>query len=182
MNQLKSYIAFLRGVNVGGHNKLKMSDLKIGLSILGYKNIATYIQSGNVFFKSENEDKLHLQDEIESFIFQKFGYEIPVLIKTGEELQHILDNNPFANAIYQKNLYFALLAKPPGMAEKRNFVKLKFENEEFFVTDQCVYLNCHLGAGKAKLTNNVIEKELKIRATTRNLNTMDKMIALSQNS
>jgi uncharacterized protein (DUF1697 family) len=175
------YIAFLRGINVGGHNKIKMADLKNKLSKLKYQDLATYIQSGNILFKSDKGDIGEIEDEIKNLIYQEFGFDVPVLVKTSDEVQSILDANPFANTEHQKNLYFALLKGLPLQTHIQQFKQLEYENEEFIVKRQCVYLNCHLGAGKAKLTNSVIEKKLKVEATTRNLNTIKKMVAMANN-
>ncbi|MEO0573487.1 MAG: DUF1697 domain-containing protein [Bacteroidota bacterium] len=178
---MKTYIAFLRGINVSGQKKIKMADLRASLQRQGLKNVHTYIQSGNVIFDVLSTEVKELGTQIEKTIEADFGFEVPVLLKAPKEIQGIVDNNPFKGEIDPKGLYFALLHKAPSNELISSFQELKFDNEDFHYTDGCVYLNCKLGAGKAKLNNNLIENKLKVTATTRNLNTMRKMIALTQN-
>lgn len=179
-NQLRmhTYIIFLRGINVGGNKKIKMTDLKISLEKAGFEKVQTYIQSGNLTVNSNLEDSEAISLKIQDLIQRDFGFQVPVLITTGMELQNILDQNPFNHAEI-KNLYFALLYETPEVERITDFNKLQFKTEEFKVIDNCVYLNCKAGAGKAKLTNNLIENKLKVTATTRNLRTMQKMIELA---
>ena len=175
---MKRYIAFLRGINVGGHRKIKMADLRENLSKLGLENVRSYIQSGNLVLDSNRKEK-EVAGLIRESIQKDFGFEVPTLVLTSETIEHILNNSPFENEADTKNLYFALLHDLP---QKENYGRLKAEdypNENFVITDLCVYLNCGLGAGKAKLSNNIIEQKLKVTATTRNLRTLQKMVELA---
>lgn len=177
---MKTYIAFLRGINVSGQKKIKMTDLKEALLKAGLKNVGTYIQSGNVIFDSPSIDVQKVEARIINTIKDSFGFDVPVIIKTGQEIQEILNNNPLRGETSPKGLYFALLHETPLNELATSFQQLKFENEDFHYTGSCVYINCKLGAGKAKLNNNLIENKLKVTATTRNLNTMQKMVVLAQ--
>jgi len=174
---MKFYICFLRGINVSGQKKIKMTDLKETLVKRGFENVKTYIQSGNVVIQSKKSSK-ELQPIIENSIKQDFGFDVPVLLTTKVTLVNILDNIPFKNAD-EKNLYFTFLNNEPNKVLVNAFEELQFTNEEFFFTKNCVYLNCKKGAGRAKLNNNLIEKKLKVNATTRNLNTLKKMIEIT---
>ncbi|MEM8926961.1 MAG: DUF1697 domain-containing protein [Bacteroidota bacterium] len=177
---MKTYIAFLRGINVSGQKKIKMADLRASLRKQGLENVRTYIQSGNIIFETLNAKTRELEITMEKAIKLDFGFEVPVLIRTPQEIQDILNENPFGGETDIKGLYFALLHKTPLDELATTFQQLKFENDDFHYTSDCVYLNCKMGAGKAKLTNNLIESKLKVTTTTRNLNTMKKMIALAQ--
>lgn len=177
---MKTYFAFLRGINVSGQKKIKMADLKASLLKRGLKNVQTYIQSGNVILEASKVKAEELEMTIEKAIEADFGYEVPILIRTPQEVQAILDMNPFGDESNGKGLYFALLHETPSDELVSSFKELKFDNEDFHYSEGCVYLKCKLGAGKAKLNNNLIENKLKITATTRNLNTMRKMLLLSQ--
>jgi uncharacterized protein (DUF1697 family) len=173
---MKKHIALLRGINVGGKANLKMVDLKLMMEGLGFENVTTYIQSGNVVFSST--DGKDLAEKISKEIKAKFGYEIPVLVKTAAEIERIVENCPFVKE--KKELsYFVLLEKPP----KKEFVEvtqqLKYPDEEFVIMDNCVYIYCETGYGKAKLNNNLFEKKLKVAATTRNFRTLVKLVELA---
>lgn len=172
------FIAFLRGINVSGQKKIKMADLKIALQKSGFEQVITYIQSGNIVLKS-NEGSKEIRAKIEKTIQHYFGFEVPVLMTTANDLESVLKENPFFGRAEEKNLYFTL---PYGIPNKEHFSNLRpedFPNEEFHISEKCIYLNCKLGAGKAKLSNNVIERKLKLTATTRNFRTMNKMIQLA---
>lgn len=177
---MKTYIAFLRGINVSGQKKIKMADLRETLMKTELQNVRTYIQSGNIIFDTSISEVSQMEKLIRRAIDDGFGYDVPVIVKTEQEIQKILNNNPFRDETNLKGLYFALLHEVPDYESVMSFKKLKFENEDFHYTQGCVYLNCKLGAGKAKLSNNLIEIKLKVTATTRNLNTMRKMMALAQ--
>ena len=176
---MKTYIAFLRGINVSGQKKIKMADLRVTLMKAELQNVRTYIQSGNIIFDSSIIQVSQMETLIRKAIADGFGFDVPVIVKTEQEIQKILNNNPFGDETNLKGLYFALLREVPDDESVMSFKKLKFENEDFHYTQGCVYLNCKIGAGKAKLTNNLIENKLKVTATTRNLNTMQKVIALA---
>ena len=173
---MKKRIAFLRGINVGGQKKIKMAELRDQLTEAGLIDVATYIQSGNIIFKSDSIDFEKLASTIEKVILEKFGFEVPTLVLAPETLLAILDTNPFSVVAEEKNLYFALLYQPPKPEMMANLNPLDYPNERFSITKNCVYLNCLKGAGNAKLTNNLIERKLGVTATTRNLRTMLKML------
>lgn len=173
------YIAFLRGINVGGQKKIKMADLRLSLEKTGFKNVSTYIQSGNILLESPIKDVRTIETDIKKAIERDFGFEVPTLVKTTKELVDILKENPFSEVAERKSLYFTLLHQKPEKEWVDEFEQLEFETEDFHYTATCVYLHCKMGAGKAKLSNNLVEKKLKTSATTRNLNTMLKMVELA---
>ncbi|PKA98842.1 uncharacterized protein (DUF1697 family) [Flavobacteriaceae bacterium MAR_2009_75] len=179
---MQKYIALLRGINVSGQKKVPMAELRQFLEKIGFDDVVTYIQSGNVVFTFDNSKKEILEDMVQSVILESFGYEVPVLIKTREDIERILTVNPFAynNIGEGRHLYYVLLKN-----ELEEELKIKFEseiytNEDFHITADCVYLNCKSGYGKAKLNNNLVERKLKVGATTRNHKTMQKLLELSK--
>jgi len=174
---MQTHIALLRGINVGGHKKLKMADLKSMMEELGFQNVVTYIQSGNVVFSSKEEKSL--SDKISNGIAEKFGYEVPVLVKTADEIAQILKNCPFGE-IKKAKAYFMLLATPPKKELMDAVREINYPNEEFVLTPNCVYSHYGNGAGKAKLNNNFFEKKLKVAATTRNYRTLAKLVELAE--
>jgi len=181
LKPMKTYIALLRGINVGGRNKVKMDTLKAVLEKLGLIEVTTYIQSGNVVFKSNIIDKAGLEKKIETTIESNFKFKVTVLITTKNDLSKILEASPFKNPedIEAKQLYYALLKDKPLKINEQTLLQENYPNEQFLVTHNCVYLNCLKGAGKAKLTNNIVENKLKVSATTRNHRTILKLIKIA---
>lgn len=178
---MKTYIALLRGINVGGRNKIKMADLRMMLQKMDFDEVQTYIQSGNVIFKSAHKNTSILEQEIKSNIATTFGLQVPVLVKDRTDLVSILKESPFTNPvdIESNRIYYVLLKNKLQDGYSTNLDQQNYPNELFVITENCVYLNCLKGAGKAKLTNALIEKKLKVEATTRNYKTMLKLIELS---
>ena len=177
---MKTYIALLRGINVSGQKIIRMADLRVTMEKLGLRNVSTYIQSGNICFRSENASREELETKIWDGIYSDFGFKVPTLIVDGEDIEGILESNPFKNETNEKGLYFVLLKEAPSEVLVSEFSKLEFENEYFHVTPNCVYLNCKTGYGKAKLSNNLIERKLGVQATARNLRTMNKLLEMAQ--
>lgn len=179
---MKTYIALLRGINVSGQKKIRMADLKTMMEGLGFENVQTYIQSGNIVFKSV-EKKIHiLEDEVKYNIANTFGFDVPVLVKTRIEILQIIRDSPFTKKedLEANRIYYTLLQQKPDRSLFVNLKADKYPNELFQISKNCVYLNCTKGAGKAKLNNNSIERELKVTATTRNHSTMLKLLELSK--
>lgn len=177
---MKTYIALLRGINVSGQKKIKMADLKQTLENSGLQNVKTYIQSGNIVFDSEITETDMLQDKIHNAILNDFTFEVPVLVKISSQLEMILTANPFTDEVEENRLYFVLLEKPPEQSLVDEFNEVNFVNEDFSITKACVYLCCKNGYGNAKLNNNLIERKLKVQATTRNLKTMQKLVEMTK--
>lgn len=176
---MNTYIAFLRGINVSGHKLIKMADLRESLEKKNFNEVQTYIQSGNLVFNSNSRDISLLEETIKKRILQDFGFDVPVLVTTAQDLQMMLENNPYSKEENVKQLFFVLLKKHPAKDLLSEFNALHFEGEDFFATETCVYLNCKIGYAKAKLSTNFIERKLKVEATARNLRTMHKMIQMA---
>lgn len=178
---MKKYIALLRGINVAGQKKVAMAELRKVLGHAGLENVQTYIQSGNIVFESESIDSEGLQKIIEKSICSGFGFEVPVLVVTAEQIGAILEASPFKASIENEStkLYYVLLKRRPENDLKQRFLEELYPNEEFAITESCVYLLCKSGYGKAKLNNNLIERKLKVSATTRNHKTMSKLLEMA---
>lgn len=175
--KLFTYVAFLRGINVSRKRKVPMAELRAMCERLNLQNVKTYIQSGNIVFKSSmvqtNDIAILLHNEIQ----KHFNFNVPVIVKTVNELSQIIEKNPFVSQedITANRIYFVLLNSLPAIELLENLSEETFENEEYVVIDNCLYLKCALGYGKAKLNNNLIERKLKVLATTRNYRTMNKL-------
>ena len=174
---MKTFIAFLRGINVGGQKKVPMAELRELLSDAGLKNVQTYIQSGNVIFQSVEENKATLENTIKKAILSHFGFEVPVLALTEKEIQDILDACPFSEE-KKENGYYTLLHSIPGRDLMDETHLINYPNEEFYITNECVYFFSSAGYGTAKCNNNFFERKLKVDATTRNYNTLVKLLSL----
>jgi len=177
---MKTYIALLRGINVGGHKKVPMAELRALLTKSGLEDVQTYIQSGNVIFQSSEADKGKLEISIHNSIKHHFDFDVPVLVRSKEEIETILDACPFPE---EKKIasYFIMLSEAPEKNLIEEISKEILKGEEFIITKNCIYIFYALGAGKAKLGVNWFEKKLKVKATARNYRTMVKLLSLSEN-
>ncbi len=181
---MKTYTALLRGINVGGHHKIKMADLKDLFLTLRFRSVITYIQSGNVVFRDASEDMDALTLKIRTGIKKRFGFDIPVLLITNDTLRRILIDNPFAKRIENgevevKKMYFMLLYESPDKVATAKLSAISFTPEEFSITKDVIYLFAANGYGKTKLHTNFFEKKLKCQATTRNFKTMNKLLEIN---
>jgi uncharacterized protein (DUF1697 family) len=173
---MKRYIVLLRGINVSGKNKLPMAELRAILSSLGYQNIQTYIQSGNIVLDTK-ETKSKVCKKIKEAILLKYNYDVPVLARTISDWKRIIENNPYKNREDQKKMYFTFLK---GAAKETSIEVNKAPGDEFAIIDDVVYLYCEGGYGNTKLSNNLFENKLKTKATTRNFNTTMKLFELTK--
>ena len=178
---MKTYLAFLKGINVGGHHKILMKDLRDLLNNLGFKDVKTYIQSGNVIFKTEIKDKTVVEKQITTAIKNKYNYNIQVIVKQPKEVQAILDNSPFIQEKTQES-YFFILKNSPSEKSIDQMQSISYPNEEFFVTSKVVYLYCNAGYGRAKCNNTFFEKKLNVIATARNYKTINKVLEISKDN
>lgn len=179
INMKNTYIALLRGINVGGQKKIKMAELRAILEDEWFQNVKTYIQSGNIVFESDEMYPKKLENRITETIERYFGFNVPTFVMEALELKRILQSHPFSSVGGANKLFYVLLKKTPEEERVKRFRELHFDNEDFHITSTCVYLYCKGGYGKAKLNNNYIEKELKVVATTRNERTMKKLLEMS---
>lgn len=175
---MTTYIAFLKGINVGGHKKVSMADLHELLSSSGYENVQTYIQSGNVVLQASEKSLLKIEEVIKKSIFKKFGFEVSVLVKTIQNLERIFDACPFSEE-KKKASYFIMLHDTPESDLIKVASEKVYEGEEYAIIKNCIYFFCEKGFGQAKFNTNFFERKLKTFATARNYNTMVKLIALS---
>jgi len=168
------YIVLLRGINVSGKNKLPMQDLRELLIELGYQNVQTYIQSGNVLLDSEKKKSI-IEDEIKEAIQHRFGYDVPVIARTMEGLKRAITDNPYP-IDNEKVVALVFLSDAPKITE----IEInKAEDDEFMILNDVVYLYCPNGFGRSKLTINAFERKLNVTATSRNWRTTNKLLELA---
>jgi len=180
---MTTYIVLLRGINVSGHNKIKMAALKQSLLQLGFNEVVTYIQSGNVIFKTNKTDVLNIEQLIIDQINKDFGHTIKALVITKKQLNALFLSNPFLKrkTIDIKTLYVAILKDNYNAEGIKQMVPFLTNNEEIEIINNFAFLYYPNSAGNSKLTTNLIEKKLKTTATTRNWRTITKLIELSNN-
>lgn len=175
---MNTFIALLRGINVGGHKKVPMAELRELLTKSGLDNVRTYIQSGNVIFQSSDNNIKVLETEIRKSILNYFGFDVSVMVRTREQLNTIFDDCPFSEE-KKVNSYFAILSEIPNKDLVKEAYEKTYENEEYKILDNCLYFYCVNGYGNAKFSMNYFEKKLEVAATSRNYKTMVKLLAMS---
>ena len=178
---MKTYIVLLKGINVGGHKKVPMAELRELLTSDGFINVRTYIQSGNLILESSVGNNQDLEGVIKKSIFNHFGFEVSVLVKTPENLKHIFDNCSFPEE-QKKSSYFMMLHDIPDINSVKEASEKVYEFDEYTIKNDCIYLFCEKGMGKSKFNTKYFERKLNTFATARNYNTMLKLLSLSSDS
>ena len=181
MSETITLVALLRGVNVGGKNRIPMTDLKSSLSSLGLEKVTTYIQSGNVVFGSPAGDARDIAAGIEQRIADVFGISVAVLLRTPAELGEIADNNPFVSGVADlSKLHVAFLDGTPAADAVARLDPQRSPPDAFSIRGRDIYLHFPNGAGRSKLTIDYFERLLAVRATARNWNTLTRLLAMTQ--
>lgn len=164
-----TYVALLRGINVGGKNKIPMPELAGLFSSLGHQEVRTYLQSGNVVFRSTSQDLLALAGRIEEEISERFGVAVRVLARTDEELAAVAAHNPFAAAAeHPARFHVVFLADPATPASIAALDPGRSPPDEFVIDGREIYVHYPNGAGRSKLTIDYFERILGTSATARN--------------
>lgn len=177
---MNTYLALLRGINVGGKNVIKMKDLKQVLEAIGLCEVETYIQSGNVLFKS-NDNRELLISKIEKEIESKFGFSVTIIIRTAEELEQIVLNLPFLEkeileaSLYStsESLYVGLLSFSPLQEKVNQLDRYSDEKNKYIIIGKEIYLLFHDSIRDSKLANNL--SKLDVPMTIRNWKTINKL-------
>lgn len=179
---MTTYISMLRGINVSGHNLIKMDALRKLYENLGFQNVTTYVQSGNVVFIGDDIDVYELDQRISQQIEKDFGYEVPVIVLIQSKLKQIIDNNPFLKGqnVDIAFLHVTFLSSKPDHYDHKIIEDKKQDEEEISFSDNAVYLYCPNGYGRTKLNNNFLEAKLKVGATTRNWKTTTELLRIAQ--
>jgi uncharacterized protein (DUF1697 family) len=178
---MPTFISMLRGVNLVSHNRMKMEALRTSLGALGFEQVQTYIQSGNVVFRSQESSAAKLCEKIEKQIFSDFGFTVPVILLTAKEMGVVIKNNPFLTqtGIDSSRLHITFLSQTPAASAVQTLAKLPAGADHFHHSRKAVYLYCPGGYGETKLSNNAFEKLLSVRATTRNWKTVNNLYQMA---
>jgi uncharacterized protein (DUF1697 family) len=180
--KMTSFVSLFRGINVGGNNPVRMDDLKELHKSLGLQEVETYIQSGNVVFTSDEVDWTQIQKDIEDGFAQKFGFQVKVMVRTADEFNAMVENNPFQNQpIKESNRVIAMfLASHPISTAREDIQKTYSGPEEIHIAGQEAYIYYPEGMGRSKLSNTFLEKKLQTRGTARNWNTVLRLQKMMQ--
>lgn len=174
------YVAFLRGINVGGKNKLSMKDLATIFDAAGANDVQTYIQSGNVAFSLAPGLAKSFASEIEKRIQKKLKLSVPIVLRSAKELRGAVAKNPFAKAGRSVDAFHVMfLAHKPKKSAIATLDPARSPPDEFTVLNQEVYLFCPNGVGKSKLTNAYFDSKLATISTGRNWRTVLTMLELA---
>ena len=180
MDATNTFVALLRGINVGGKNKIAMTELASLFSSLGLDDIRTYIQSGNVVFRSPERDAGEISATIEEAITAAFGVDPAVLLRRPMELEAIVDRHPYRTRTDLSKLHVVFLDHTPAASAAAVLDPGRSPPDEFTLHGREIYLHLPHGAGRSKLTIDYFERRLGVRATARNWNTVRKLLELAQ--
>jgi uncharacterized protein (DUF1697 family) len=175
-------IAMLRGVNVGGHNIIKMEALRTLCASLKLRDACTYVQSGNVIFGTEEKKLDLLATRLQERIAKDFGFRPDVILRTTEDLRKVIARNPFAKrrGLEPAKLHVFFLASDPGLKLREQVMAIKTEPEELRCSEREIYVYFPNGMGQSKMSWPKIERALKTSATGRNWNSVTKMLEMAE--
>lgn len=181
---MPTYVLLLRGINVSGHNKLKMKDLQACLETLGLSAIQTYLQSGNAVFNAPKQAPETLAPKIQQALHAAHGITVRALVKTAAELRSIRAANPFLDEpdVDVATLHVTFLRGVPARAAVEGMARIDAGRDRYRHVGSAIYLSCPDGYAKTKLSNKGLEKWLAVDATTRNWKTVSALVAMLETS
>jgi uncharacterized protein (DUF1697 family) len=178
---METFVALLRGINVGGRTIIPMAELRSSVSALGLQDVVTYVQSGNVVFRTHGGGARDLAASIEERVASDFGVGVAVLLRTPSDLRAVAEQNPFlARGEDPSRLHVMFLDREPAAEAATRLDPERSPPEEFALAGREMYLYLPNGAGRSKLTLDYFEKRLGVRATVRNWRTLTKLIELTE--
>ena len=177
---MTTHLALLRGINVSGHNMIKMEALKTTLENIGFKNVQTYIQSGNVFVDSEEENQAKVGFQIKQEIFKVLGHEVPIVVVNKQDLEACFKNNPFLKEkdFDTKKLYVAFISIALQSTSINDLKMSQVKPDEAHIDGNKIFIKYDVGAGKTRFDQKYIEKKLNVTATIRNWNTVTQLLKI----
>jgi uncharacterized protein (DUF1697 family) len=153
----------LRGVNVGAHNRIKMETLRAVYESLGFDDVQTYVQSGNVVFRAKQKDLAKLRNHLEAAIEKKFGFRPDVIVRTTTEMREAIANSPFSkrSGIDPSKLLLTFLADEPTAEAKQKLLQIKAAPEELHLIGRELYIYFPNGMARPKIAWMSVVKSLK---------------------
>lgn len=175
------HVALLRGINVGGKNKLPMKNLTAMFTEAGCIDVETYIQSGNVVFDANSSVARSLPSAIAAAIAEQFGYRVPVVIRSAEELADVVDKNPFLKrGVDAGTLHVAFLASVSDAKSVAELDCRRSPGDSFEIRGRHIYLWLPNGVARTKLTNDYFGRTLRTTSTLRNWNTVQRLLEMTR--
>jgi len=174
-----THVALLRGINVGGRNRLPMSELRDLFTEAGCRDVQTYIQSGNVLFQAEPGIVSSLSDTVTKRIAERFSFRVPVVLRAVEEMEGIVRHNPW-QGVAEDELHVLFLAEEPAAGRVDRLDPDRSPPDAFIVQGREIYLRLPNGMGRTKLTNDYFDAKLATTSTARNWRTVMKLLALME--
>ncbi len=176
---MATYVALLRGINLGSHNKVPMPALRALVEDLGHGDVTTYIQSGNVVLTSKDSGAT-ITAALQKAIAKEFGIDVVVFVRSKQQLQKVVDSNPFLKQGKDPGaLHVVFLSNKPKADKVKALTAIDLGSEEVAVKGTEAYLHLPNGYGRAKLGNAFVEKQLGVAGTTRNWRTTAKLLELA---
>jgi uncharacterized protein (DUF1697 family) len=174
------YISLLRGINVGGHKKIKMDRLRASFEALGFEQVQTYIQSGNVVFKAGKVSTSGLSGKIEERILKDFGFSVSVISRTSDEMGNVIANNPFLKerGIDPEKLHVMFLSAAPTADALKKLADLTRAPDRFHYFGNEIYFHLPNGVSQSVLMKSPVDRVLAVVPTTRNWRTVNQLHAM----
>ena len=171
-------IILLRGVMPSGKNSIpKMAILRQHLEEAGFEAVRTYIQSGNILLRSELSAEA-LSIRIQDLLAEHYGADIAALVFRPEEIQDWIDACPFPSDLDPSRVFFTMTMERPDVQRLHALAEKSWGEAELHLSEQCLYVHAPVTYKNFRLTNNALERHLKVTCTTRNLNTLRRILAL----
>jgi len=176
---MPEYIAFLRGINVGGHKVIKMEALRGMLALPGIKNVSTYIQSGNVLFDAKETDEGKLAARLERHLLKQLGYEVKLFLRTPAEIATVVGHDPFKKLEENEVLYIFFAATEIAKEKGDALVAASTDLAKFKVSGREVFALCKKIGSNSSFSNTFVEKKIGMAASARNITTLKKLLELA---
>ena len=167
---------------MAGHNKIQATELSALYHKMGFKDVRTYIQSGNVIFSLDDKTDINrVESDIESAILEKFNYNIPVFIRTISEINKVISDNPFLDKMNfdPSRLAVIFLHEMPSGEQIEKVKNVDYPPDKFKIIGKEIFIYCPNGFGKTKLYTNFFEKRMKVTGTARNWKTINNLLEIA---
>jgi uncharacterized protein (DUF1697 family) len=174
---MPTYVSMLRGINVGGNKLVKMDKLRHAVEALGFEQVKTYIQSGNVVFKGAKQSSDKVSKQIEECILKNFGFPVSVISRTLDEIAEIVENNPLLkrSSIDPEKLHVVFLSKAPSAAALKKLAEVTKLPDQSCCVGKEVYLYLPNGVSQSSLWKTPLDRVLSVNVTTRNWKTVNRL-------
>ena len=178
------YVSMLRGINVGGHKRIKMDQLRVSFEALGFEQVKTYIQSGNVVFKAAKSSTSQLSKRIEERILKDFGFPVSVISRTADEMEKTIANNPFLKerGTDSEKLHVMFLSDAPAPAALKKLADLTAAPDQLRCLAREIYFYFPNGVSQSVLMKSPVDRILAVITTTRNWRTVNSLHQMCQES